>query len=283
MTELPKSNSKFEIVTTKMGAVSIRDNLTQEIMHNPVGPWIEANTLYVQQSRLERRLSEGLSKELVIFDVGLGAAANALAVLHCARKLGSQRRPLRLVSFERDLELLKFALQHAAEFAHFGGYEVAVQSLLDHGKWEEKGLIWELRSGDFLQRIECEPHFANIIFYDPYSFKKNPEMWLPDVFRKVHAKCAADGILYTYSRATPIRVGLLLAGFFVGAGVASGPKDETTQASVSLAQLSQPLGSAWLEKWQRSRKPNAPGAAAEDLAAVRRFIMSHAQFCARPS
>ena len=93
-----KPSGKFELVTTRMGALSIRDNVSREIMHNPVGPWLEANSLYIEQSRLQRRLGEDLNSELVIFDVGLGAAANALAALHCARAL-AVRRPLRLVSF----------------------------------------------------------------------------------------------------------------------------------------------------------------------------------------
>ena len=260
-----------------MGALSIRDNASQEIMHNPVGPWIEANSLYIEQSELQRRLGEDLTTELVIFDVGLGAAANALAVLHCARAL-SVRRPLRLMSFERDLELLQFALDNANSFAHFKGFETAVKSILTTGKWEELGISWELRSGNFIELIEHEPHAAHIVFYDPYSFKKNPEMWMPEVFRKVREKCSPNGILFTYSRATPIRVGLLIAGFFVGAGVATGSKDETTQASLRLADLTSPLGQAWLGRWQRSRNPNCAGASEEGLVATREFILSHAQF-----
>lgn len=261
-----------------MGAVSIRDNVTQEIMHNPVGPWVEANSLYIQQSSLERRLGEDLSQELVIFDVGLGAAANALAALHCARANSGHRRNLRMVSFERNLELLQFALDNANHFDHFSGYESAVQSILKMGKWEEPGITWELRHGNFTELIVAEQSAANIVFYDPYSFKTNIEMWMPEVFRAVRAKCAPDGLLLTYSRATPIRVGLLMAGFFIGAGVATGSKDETTQASVRLRDLANPLGKAWLEKWRRSGKPNAPGARDEDFAATQEFVLNHSQF-----
>jgi len=260
-----------------MGALSIRDNISQEIMHNPVGPWIEANSLYIEQSQLQRRIREDLGTELVIFDVGLGAAANALAVLHCARAL-AKRRPLRLVSFERDLGLLQFALENANRFAHFKGFETAVQSILTMGKWEEPGISWELRFGNFVELIEQEPHAAHIVFYDPYSFKKNQEMWTPEVFRKVRKKCSAEGILFTYTRATPIRVGMLMAGFFVGTGVATGSKDETTQASLRLTDLVNPLGPAWLGRWQRSRNQNAAGAGEQELAAAREFILSHAQF-----
>ncbi len=275
--EEPNRPLQFEVVTTRMGALSIRDNISQEIMHNPVGPWVEANSLYIEQSHLRRRLSELKSSELVIFDVGLGAAANALAALHCARALES-RRPLRLVSFERDLGLLQFALDNAHHFPHFKGFGSAVRSILQTGQWIEDGIAWELRHGDFVSLIDREVTRADVIFYDPYSFKKNQEMWLPSVFAKVREKCSPTGMLFTYSRATPIRVGMLLSGFFVGTGVATGSKDETTQASVRLEDLENPLGQAWLNKWQRSHSPNAPGAGDEDLAATQAFVLSHSQF-----
>lgn len=268
---------QFEVVTTRTGALSIRDNISREIMHNPVGPWAEANSLYIDQSQLRRRLSDLSLGELVVFDVGLGAAANALAALHCARAL-SPRRPLRLVSFERDLGLLQFALDNAHRFHHFQGFEDAVRSLLNCGRWAEEEVVWELRHGDFVSLIDREETRADVIFYDPYSYKQNQDMWRPSVFAKIREKCSPTGVLYTYSRATPIRVGMLLSGFFVGAGAATGAKDETTQASVRLADLDNPLGPAWLKKWQRSHSPNAPGARAEDLAATQAFILNHTQF-----
>lgn len=267
----------FEIVTTTMGAVSIRDNITKEIMHNPVGPWVEANALYIDQSDFKRRLTENLTLELVVFDVGLGAAANALAALHAARALKT-RRPMRLISFERELRLLQFALDNAHHFDHFKGFEDAVQSILNTGKWEEDGIIWELRHGDFTQLIDEESNRANVIFYDPYSSKKNGDMWNKGIFKKVREKCAPDGILFTYSRATPIRVSLLLAGFYVGQGIASGLKDETSQAAVRFEDLQNPLGEPWLGRWQRSHIPNAFGARDEDLAANKQGVLNHPQF-----
>ena len=57
----------------------------------------------------------------------------------------------------------------------------------------------------------------------------------------------------TYSRSTMLRVTLLLAGFFVGIGHATGEKEETTLAANTLALLDQPLPRAWLQRARRSR------------------------------
>ena len=58
--------------------------------------------------------------------------------------------------------------------------------------------------------------------------------------------------LPTYSRSTLLRVSLLLAGFYVGAGHATGDKEETTIASNSLGLLEEPLGREWLLRAGRS-------------------------------
>ena len=45
-----------------------------------------------------------------------------------------------------------------------------------------------------------------------------------------------------------LRVTLLLAGFFVGVGHASGEKEETTIAANTLRLLAEPLETKWLER-----------------------------------
>ena len=58
--------------------------------------------------------------------------------------------------------------------------------------------------------------------------------------------------LATYSRSTMLRVTLLLAGFYVGAGHASGEKEETTIAANSLELIDEPLNRKWLQRARRS-------------------------------
>ncbi|MDZ4663053.1 MAG: MnmC family methyltransferase [Pseudomonadota bacterium] len=244
-------NPKFEIVTTTTGAISIRNIEVNEIMHNPVGPWIEANALYIDQSNLKQRLTESATEELVVFDVGLGAAANALAAISCART-----RALRLISFERDLELLKFAHYHTAKFEHFRGFEGAIEAILTQGYWSNQKVFWELRQGEFLETIATEVQRPHLIFFDPYSPNVNQEMWTSKCFEKIRriSRELKDGgtSLYTYSQATRVRVALINAGFFVGYGKSTGLKTQTTEAATDISMLKSPLDKPWYDRWQRS-------------------------------
>jgi hypothetical protein len=50
-----------------------------------------------------------------------------------------------------------------------------------------------------------------------------------------------------------LRVALLLAGFYVGAGHATGEKEETTLAANTLELLDEPLPRTWLRRARNSR------------------------------
>ncbi|HTV75765.1 MAG TPA: hypothetical protein VMD57_02115, partial [Candidatus Baltobacteraceae bacterium] len=58
--------------------------------------------------------------------------------------------------------------------------------------------------------------------------------------------------LTTYSRSTLIRATLLLSGFYVGVGHATGLKEETTIAANTLNLIAAPLDRRWLDRAKRS-------------------------------
>jgi hypothetical protein len=79
-------------------------------------------------------------------------------------------------------------------------------------------------------------------------------MWTLPVFENLFHSLdpACPCALTTYSRSTLIRATLLLAGFFVGTGHATGLKEETTVAANTLDLIAEPLNARWLERALRS-------------------------------
>lgn len=253
-----QSGGNYEIIQLRNGAHSVRSQAHGEVMHPGLGPAAEARALYVEQTGLLERL-RGHAGEFVVWDVGLGAAANALAVLHATKNTGAT---LRLVSFENTLQPLRLALANAETLGYFGGYEGTVEELLERGVAEihahGPSMKWQLHTGDFPSLLAGagsaswpKPH---LIFYDPWSPAKNPAMWTAPVFASLFGRLDPQRacMLPTYSRSTMLRVALLLAGFFVGAGRASGMKEETTIAANERAFITSPLDARWLERARRS-------------------------------
>ncbi len=260
-----QTNSGYQLVRLNNGICSVRSLADAETFHPVVGPVAEAEALYVNQLRLRHRL-QAHTGEFVIWDVGLGAAANALTILRATKNIAGK---IRLVSFDHTLEPLEFALKNAEALGYFGGYEKYLQEFLraHRVKFQDgpQSVNWELQLGDFPNflsnfrlkiqnsKLVLAPH---AILFDAFSPAKNPAMWtLPlfkDLFQQLDPQrpCA----LPTYSRSTILRATLLLAGFFVGVGHATGEKEETTIAANNLSLIAEPLDRRWLERAKRSHR-----------------------------
>ena len=257
-----QTDSGYQLVRLNNGICSVRSLADAETFHPVVGPVAEAEALYVNQLKLRERIKNHVG-EFVIWDVGLGAAANSLTVLRATRDLACQ---IRLVSFDHTLEPLKFALQHAVDLGYFGGYEKHLQEFIREQRvtFHDGGqaVNWEFHLGDFpalIQKAESrkqkvEMPAPDAILFDAYSPARNPAMWTLPLFTNLFQQldpqrpCAMP----TYSRSTILRVTLLLAGFFVGVGHATGEKEETTIAANDLRLIAEPLDARWLARARRS-------------------------------
>lgn len=267
----------FELVTLRSGARAVRHCGHGEVMHPAGGPWLEANRLYVEQSQLVVRLSRTPKQPVCIFDMGLGAATNAVAALTCAKEHGGC---VEIHSFEIDLAPLRLALRDPEGFPFLVPFHDAAQALIRHGEWSGPAGRWILHKGDLLDGLLRAPRHAELIFYDPFSPEHNPTLWTPDAFARVRSCCRKDGDgghLFTYSASTPMRVSLLLGGFFVGAGVSTGTKQETTVGATCKSSLVAPLAARWLARWERSsaRAPIGESPLSSEREAE---IRSHPQF-----
>src|SRR5476649_1122893 len=124
-----QANAGYQIVKLPNGTHSVHSLAERETFHPVIGPVAEAEALYVKQLHLPERLAAHAG-EFVVWDVGLGAAANVLTVLRATR---NTHCPLRIISFDHTLEPLQFALENAALLGYFNDYETVVADLLkDH-------------------------------------------------------------------------------------------------------------------------------------------------------
>ncbi|HVF15626.1 MAG TPA: MnmC family methyltransferase, partial [Steroidobacteraceae bacterium] len=222
---------------------------------------------------------------LVVWDVGLGAGANAMATIHAVEAMNADERKRRLilVSFENDLDSLKLALRHTQWFKHLR--HAAPTQLLEKNQWlsEASGIDWLLLPGDFTLRKFDAPA-PDVVYFDPFSFKTDSALWTLASFRELADVCRDKATeLFTYTYSTSVRAAMLAAGFYVAKGRATGPKTETTIGLSPLAAQAthrELLGTQWLEKWARS-DAQAPFGANVGDDSWRIAVTQHPQF--RPS
>jgi hypothetical protein len=253
-----ESSSAYRLVQLAGGAYSVRSLAHHETFHPVIGPAAEAEALYVKQLRLRERL-RGHAGPFVIWDVGLGAAANPLTVIRSVCDLPCS---IEILSFDQTLEPLRFALGHTDKLTYLRGYEPRLDELVTRGemmfKHGETEISWRVIVDDFPSLVQREtakswskPH---AILFDAFSPAKNPAMWTQPLFARIFELLdpARSCAMPTYSRSTMLRVSLLLAGFFVGAGHATGEKEETTIAANCMELIDEPLDASWLKRARQS-------------------------------
>ncbi|MGC9941879.1 MAG: MnmC family methyltransferase [Verrucomicrobiota bacterium] len=270
MTSAVSANAGYKIVELKNGARSVHSLADAETFHPGIGPVAEAEALYVRQLQLPERVCAAAG-EFVVWDVGLGAAANSLTAIKLIGEKLDSPKSIRLVSFDQSTEALQFAINHAAELDYLSGFEGQVAGLLrEHLMEFQSGKLqvrWEFCPGDFPSLLksrkegqdpaDSEPNALaapQAILFDPHSPQKNPAMWTVPLFVSLYKAldpqrpCA----LANFTRSTLARTAMLLGGFFVGAGHATGFKEETTVAANALDLIEEPLNQRWLERALRS-------------------------------
>ena len=290
----PRTLGDFEVHTAWEGFSSIRQISSGEIMHSRTPPMEEARKLYVEQSMLAGRLPlhagelQDTAAPLVIWDVGLGAAANAMAAIGCyeAQAAAGPVRRMQIISFENDLDALRLALRRQHEFPYLR--HAGPAGILARGEWTSKqhaGLCWLLLHGDFLATMDAAPAPPDLIFYDMFSAKACGDPWSPATFHKLFAACAGRATeLYTYTCSTASRAGLLAAGFHVAKGRNAGSKEETTIAwspaasGGAASSRHELLAAEWLARWQRSGAKFPAQLRADEQSAFERAILAHRQF-----
>jgi len=176
--------TSYRLVRLRNGACSVRALAEAETFHPGIGPAMEAEALYVRQLRLPERVRE-TDGVFVIWDVGLGAAANALTAIRsiredlakrwCSRFSVPQRtipqrgielqhpapKILRLISFDLTTDAAAFALEHGGELGYVAGYESALAELVqNHSVKFGDDLLqieWTLEPGDFPALLAQKP------------------------------------------------------------------------------------------------------------------------------
>jgi queuine tRNA-ribosyltransferase len=262
------------VVLTRAGVRAMLDRNTGELMHPGIGPLAEAERLYVGPARLAERLREPSAEPLVLFDVGLGAGTNAAAAFRLSESVAARR--LIIISFDQSLAAFELALmpENAGAFGLDGEIGDRARTLLADRRCEGHHTEWRLVLAALPSALaQLGSERADVVFWDPFSPRRNPELWTSAAFATLRSACRAGATLHTYSGATAVRSALLLAGFSVGLGPLIAEGKRATEAAIERA-VAEPLDRRWLERLRRSSAPlpvDSPAGALERIAAAAQF------------
>jgi chorismate dehydratase len=201
--------SEFLIKTlTKDNTITYFNEKYNDYYHSQIGAMKEAIEKY----------ASFLEKDSNIIDFCFGLGYNTIATI---KKAVEKNFKINLIALENDLDILNKIkeIDLPESYGEFEKSKKIVEEFVKNKEFKNNLLNLKLIFGNALETIdEIEDNFADLIFFDPFSPKKQVEMWSEDIFRKVFSKLKKNGKLLTYSSSKQVRETMKKVGFKVEDG-----------------------------------------------------------------
>lgn len=227
------------LVRTEDGSWSLRDPETGELFHNRTGAITEALKNYAEPSGALGVLQQTGSLFVLDACFGLGYNTWMLIAQMLEVEIGGA---VRIVAIDLDQAVVGRALQvledrrlllvrelvFGRDAAGGRALEPETETVWTRGSLAVRLIV---RIGDLRKLVAGLKEDFHLVFHDPFSPARAPELWTVDLFRQYERLLSSHkGRVLTYSAATAVRAGLRLAGFKVWRTAAVGLKSGGTLA-----------------------------------------------------
>jgi tRNA U34 5-methylaminomethyl-2-thiouridine-forming methyltransferase MnmC len=211
-------------VITKDGSVTFHNAHYGETYHSVSGAEEEALKKFAEPCL------QNVGAAVKILDICFGLGYNSAAALDLIHSQDTTC-VVEIVGLENDTEILEKIQGLNPNFTKYDLIKGATTSCLnmnDSNTVENTSI--KIIVGDARETIaQCGSGF-HVVFLDPFSPKKCPELWTEQFFKKVYGVMEKGGVLATYSCARSVRDNLKKVGFVVEDGPVVGRKAPGTIA-----------------------------------------------------
>ncbi|MBT7903058.1 hypothetical protein HN587_04275 [Candidatus Woesearchaeota archaeon] len=207
-------------IKTNDGSITFHNSEYDETYHSNTGAEEEALKKFVEPSKLE-----GFS-EVKILDFCFGLGYNSACAIDYFK--GAK---IEIVGLENDEKILNEILNVESNFKCYSFFKKLV-TLSDRERVVtfENCKIKLIVDDACKSIIDLEKNSFDLVYFDPFSPKKCPELWTEEVFSQVYRVLKKGGRLMTYSCASAVRKGLKTVGFEVIDGPCVGRRSPSTIA-----------------------------------------------------
>lgn len=155
-------------------------------------------------------LKTAMTKDVRILDLCFGLGYNCAVTLQYLSNTDSTHK-VHIVSVEKDTALAP--LVAGLEFMWPpAGYRILRECLKNGRSGRFSMELWHRDAQKFLYEISGK---FDVIYFDPFSRTKNPEMWTSEIFIRLRELMEGGGVLVTYASGKAPRTAMREAGFEV--------------------------------------------------------------------
>lgn len=195
-------------------------------MHSSSGAYEESLLKHIIPSEVLELEYENI----FVLDIGFGLGYNILALI---KEFNEKNKPNKLfiISLEKEKNFTPFLNQICFDDSRDTIYEFIKETYIS-GEGVLGNINLKIIFGDARDSLKTLQEKFNVVFQDPFSPGKNPELWSLHYFQMLRNLLTDNGIITTYSSALQIRRAMIDAGLFIGRGPSVGKKREGTIASL---------------------------------------------------
>jgi tRNA U34 5-methylaminomethyl-2-thiouridine-forming methyltransferase MnmC len=205
---------KLEQVKTKDNSTTFCNTLIDETYHSTSGAKEEAIEKYARPCGIGDR------EEVSLLDVCFGLGYNSAAALDMFKG-----KRIEIIGLENDEEILDAI--SSIDYP-FNSKEIIIK-LTKAKEYTSERVRAQLIVGDARESVKnLSSDMFDVVFFDPFSPKKCPELWTGELFSDVYRIMKKGGVLATYSCAGIVRRNMKEAGFSVSDGPCVGRKSPGT-------------------------------------------------------
>ena len=196
-----------KLILTEDGSHTLYVKDLDEHYHSTHGAITESRHIFIEAGFL--RLNK---RNIHILEMGLGTGLNAFMTLIEAHKTstiinytGIEKFPLSV----SDTKILNYPDFFPEKFRR-------TFNAIHEGPWNETFSPSEYFHLTKVKVDLCDYQIersADLVYYDAFAPDKQPELWTPEIFRKIHKILSPGGILTTYAVKGEVRRALVSAGF----------------------------------------------------------------------
>lgn len=201
----------MKIVKTKDGSNTLFSQKYNQHYHNPDdGAINESLTKHIIPAFTFHKDK----KELTILDICFGIGYNTFSTIYYVIKNNLDIK-LNIYSPELDGNLVK-SLDTFAFPKEFEDIKHIIRAVAQNGFYSDEEIKIEVNIGDARDYIKnLEKNSFDIVYQDAFSSDVNFELWTKEYFDDIYKLCKKDCIMSSYAIATPIRLSMNEAGFYI--------------------------------------------------------------------
>ena len=210
-------------IVTKDNSITFHNEEYDESYHSVSGALEEAFEKFAKPCKLK----DGMK----VLDICFGLGYNSLAAISLA--------DVEIVALEKDSSILKeikdlklplnYKINDKINNKIIKNYE-KIKKAAEKLNYEDNKVKIKIMLGDARKTIKTLDEKFDVVFLDPFSPKKCPELWTEEFFYDICKIMRKKAVLATYSCARIVRDNLKNAGFMVEDGPCVGRKSPATLA-----------------------------------------------------